>query len=256
MRYAGSGSDSGLSPIRRVVVVVPAKNEEDLLGECLESVRMSRAFLEREACGARSLSISVMVVVDACTDGSERVARSFSGVHVAVVDFSSVGAARAHGVALELARSRVPLSETWIANTDADSVVPLNWIAEQRRLANEGWDVVIGTVRPRRDDLDARRLAAWDSSHSSTEANGHVHGANLGVRADRYRDTGGFSLLPEHEDVELVEALRRNAAAIFATNTCEVVTSGRVTGRTPGGYAGYLRALSATADLAFERDVS
>jgi hypothetical protein len=73
--------------------------------------------------------------------------------------------------------------------------------------------------------------------------NGHVHGANLGVRADAYLRAGGFATLPEHEDVDLVARLRADPRVdVRPSDAADVLTSGRTTGRTPGGYAGYLRA--------------
>jgi hypothetical protein len=73
------------------------------------------------------------------------------------------------------------------------------------------------------------------------EANGHVHGANLGVRASVYRSAGGFADLAEHEDIDLVARCRALGATTVASARADVLTSGRQVGRTPGGYAGYLR---------------
>ena len=81
----------------------------------------------------------------------------------------------------------------------------------------------------------------WLDTHTPGLPNGHTHGANLGMRASTYLGVGGFSDLDEHEDVALVDACRRVGAAICATDAAEVLTSGRFIGRTPGGYAGYLR---------------
>jgi hypothetical protein len=41
--------------------------------------------------------------------------------------------------------------------------------------------------------------------------------------------------------VQLVDACRRLGATVVASDAAEVLTSGRFAGRTPGGYAGYLR---------------
>ena len=82
---------------------------------------------------------------------------------------------------------------------------------------------------------------AWERTHVPGQANGHVHGANLGFRADRYLQAGGYPRLPEHEDVRLVSTLRTLPGIVEeATDACCVLTSGRSVGRTPGGYARYL----------------
>ncbi|PPF86713.1 hypothetical protein C5B96_04850 [Subtercola sp. Z020] len=129
----------------------------------------------------------------------------------------------------------------WIANTDADSAVPPTWLLEQLALAEHGADVMIGTVRPDFADLTPQQVDAWLATHVPGAANGHVHGANLGLRASLYERAGRFQPLDEHEDVDLVGRLRALDARIVPSAAAEVLTSGRQAGRTPGGYAGYLR---------------
>ena len=118
--------------------------------------------------------------------------------------------------------------------------MPPAWITSQLELADAGADVVVGTVRPELDDLSPDQIAAWRSTRVPGHANGHVHGANLGVRADAYAAAGGFPAVAEHEDVDLVARLRGLDARITASAAGEVLTSSRREGRTPGGYAGYL----------------
>jgi hypothetical protein len=101
--------------------------------------------------------------------------------------------------------------------------------------------VMVGTVRPEFSDLPAAQAALWRATHVRGEPNGHVHGANLGVRGSAYAAVRGFVPMPEHEDVDLVHRLREAGFTLVASDDCEVVTSGRVVGRTPGGYAAYLQ---------------
>nr|WP_139316002.1 bifunctional PIG-L family deacetylase/class I SAM-dependent methyltransferase [Cellulosimicrobium sp. CUA-896] len=119
-----------------------------------------------------------------------------------------------------------------------------------RRARRGGRDVVVGTVRPRIEELSPDRAAAWLASHEPGTANGHVHGANLGVRLSVYRAAGGFAPVPEHEDVALVDAARRTGARVVADAEAEVLTSARLVGRTPGGYARHLRDDLVEADVA------
>ena len=222
--------------IDTVAVVIPAHNEEALLEECLASVdRAARA--ARRKVG----EIRVRVVLDACTDRSAAITAQ-RGVPPVSIMARRVGAARRAGVAAAL-RDLDPsrLDRVWTAHTDADSVVPRNWIVHQLALANGGADVVVGTVRPDFADLTAEQIRAWKATYTRGVANGHVHGANLGVRADWLELVGGFHPLPEHEDVELVASLRAAGATIVASDAASVRTSGRPIGRTPGGYARYLR---------------
>lgn len=167
-----------IEAIRALAVVIPAKDEEALLPRLLTSLDAARAALARRHPEVECVSV---LVLDDCRDRSADLAagRLEAIVHL---DAGNVGAARAAGV-----RHAASLLGThwgaraWIAHTDADGRVPPNWLTAQVAAANAGADVVIGTVRP--DRLDPRRRRAWLATRSATP-NGHVHGANLGVRAD------------------------------------------------------------------------
>jgi glycosyltransferase involved in cell wall biosynthesis len=226
----------GHALIDTVAVVIPAHDEEDLLGECLESIRIA----SRTARGLVG-EVRVRVVLDACADRSALIAASHRMRTVSIAAHR-VGAARRAGVAdalrgLDASR----LDRVWTAHTDADSVVPPHWLAHQIALANTGAHAVVGTVRPNFADLSPAQIAAWTATHTPGVANGHVHGANLGVRADWLARVGGFKNISEHEDVRLVASLRSAGAVIVPSDEAWVLTSGRLRGRTPGGYARHLR---------------
>ncbi|MDO4027261.1 glycosyltransferase [Clavibacter michiganensis] len=220
--------------IRAVTVVIPARDEEELVGRCLASVEVAAA--RARADGVR---VRVILVADDCQDRTAEVARA-AGVEVIESAAGRVGAARAQGVDAARAGWDGDDAEHWIGCTDADSAVPPAWITSQLELADGGADVVVGTVRPELDDLSPAQVAAWRATRVPGHANGHVHGANLGVRADAYVAAGGFPAVAEHEDVDLVTRLRGLDARITASAAGEVLTSSRREGRTPGGYAGYL----------------
>lgn len=228
--------------MRAVCVVVPVHDEEELLGRCVAALRHAVTHVESSA---RQVRVEVVFVLDGCTDGSASIAR-LSPFRVVEVSARRVGAARALGVEIALASLRaaegeVPLEEVWIASTDADSAVPAHWVSSQVELASQGADVVVGTVRPDPADLTPAQRAAWQATHVPGRANGHVHGANLGMRADVYTAAGGYPPIDEHEDVALVARARGTGATVVASDDAWVLTSGRQQGRTPGGYARYLR---------------
>jgi hypothetical protein len=229
-------------PIAAFVVVVPVRDEEELLPRCLSGLRDAIATL---AAAHPEVRTHVVLVLDSCTDASAEIARA-SGFPVVEIASQNVGYARAYGVAAALSTQSAsaqstPPAQTWIANTDADSVVPHNWLTHQLELANRGAQLMIGTVRPDVADLDPDRVSAWLATHVPGTANGHTHGANLGIRADAYALLGGFESAPEHEDVALVESARCAGLDLVASDECWVLTSGRTDGRTPGGYARYIR---------------
>lgn len=220
--------------VRHVAVVIPACDEEHLVGRCLASVSAAAHRLPAD------VSVDVVVVLDGCRDGTADVVACFPAVRAVVTRGGNVGRARAAGVRAALDRVRGDLADVWVACTDADSEVPDGWLVDHLRLADSGADVVVGTVRPDPRDLLPDEVVQWQGTRVPGRPNGHVHGANLGVRASAYVAAGGFAPRREHEDVGLVAALHAAGARIVASDEVDVLTSGRREGRSPGGYAGYL----------------
>ncbi|WP_223878547.1 glycosyltransferase [Microbacterium radiodurans] len=221
-----------------VAVVVPVHDEAALLGECLTAIARAVEEARRTRPGIRVVTV---VVLDACTDASEEIALS-SPVEIVRIAARNVGTARRVGVsaALEALGDPAP-GETWVSTTDGDSAVPSSWLSHQLELAADGADVVLGTVRPDFADLTPEHAAHWTATHPRGLPAGNVHGANLGLRADVYLAAGQFADLDEHEDVALVRAARAAGARVEVTDENEVVTSGRFIGKTPGGYAAFVR---------------
>jgi hypothetical protein len=228
--------------VSAVAVIVPARNEENAIVACLDSIAVARQHLA--AVSPRPISVSVAVVLDRCTDRTADRVASFGGVQALITDLGQVGAARAHGSAELLSRSSTPLARLWLANTDADSTVPPHWLSAMVAEADRGADVVLGTVTP--DQFISTALAhAWRSHHIRRDGHPHVHGANFGIRASSYLDLGGWSSLATGEDVLM--ATRATAAGhlqIVRSAGIEVTTSSRLAGRAPLGFANYLRELA------------
>jgi len=161
-----------------------------------------------------------------------------------VCDAKSAGTARRLGVEAVLRFfKRRALTQIWLANTDADTTVPLDWLAVQLELADSGATGVAGIVRLAESGAGAAHeayretyLTAADGTHA------HVHGANLSVRADAYLDAGGWPHLALAEDHCLWQRLRGRGWRICSPVSSVVVTSARLKGRAPGGFADTLRA--------------
>ena len=229
--------------VDRFVVVVPARDEEARITGCLDSIVRAAA-----SAGIRPDRIELVVVADACADATATRARRAMGAAGRVVEVAvrSAGRARAIGTAQGLARWPATAAERiWTAHTDADSVVPAGWLHHHRRVAEVGLAAVAGVVEvdtfEEHDDHTARRhRQAYDGPG---DHHPHVHGANLGVRADAYRAVGGWAAVPSGEDHALWQAVRRAGYPTLSTRTLRVVTSGRRVGRAPAGFAGHLSAL-------------
>ena len=221
-------------------MVVPAHNEQALLPRCL-------AGLDRAGRSA-GLALTVVVVLDGCTDDSrlvvETVSRSVACRVIAVVcDTRCVGAARRIGIQrlLEVLGD----GEIWIATTDADSCVPANWLVRQGVYLGAGAELVAGTVRVRDWDGRSHLRSPWEASYRTPATHhGHVHGANLGFLASTYAAVGGFADVTHDEDLTLVQrAIGRGVSLVWAEDL-PVETSGRSVGRAPHGFSSFLDRLS------------
>lgn len=222
--------------LRAVGIVVPAHDEQALLPACLASLRVAASHPE-----LRDVQVHVVPVLDACSDESGSVAPGAIEVMA-----RNVGVARAAGFAEVLRREAGrPAEQVWLATTDADSVVPADWLVEQVRLAARGVEVVAGTVTVQ--DWSEQPTAVQHEFARTYGVPGeghlHVHGANLGMSAAAYLEAGGVPPLALAEDQALVDVLRARARRLVATGRIPVLTSARRESRTAGGFADHLRSL-------------
>jgi glycosyltransferase involved in cell wall biosynthesis len=209
-------------------VVIPVHDEEKVLADCLEAVRWAAMdpLLDAEP-------VEIVVVLDACADRSAAIAIQHKA-QIVSLNARCVGAARALGASLAL-----DYGARWIAFTDADTIVPANWLSAQLDLyadatcgqvSIEDWSGYPSAVRERylRDySMDAR----------------HIHGANLGISAAAYRAAGGFTALQLGEDAALVSSLLERKGDVRFAGPARVSTSARWESTIEGGFASMLRGL-------------
>lgn len=229
-----------------VAVLIPARNEEKLLPRCLRSLLQAKEKLNRSA------EVDIVVISDRSSDRTAELAAAMLGAHgiVCSVNAGAVGTARRVASKVALRRCAHPLDHCWLANTDADCIVPSDWLANQLSLAKAGIEALAGTVGvdsfeehgPEvRERFRSTYLIGADGSHP------HVHGANLGVRADCYLRAGGWNELPTAEDHDLWRRLSLVRARKLSNCRIQVETSGRRVGRAPHGFAAALAAHNETA---------
>ncbi|PIB42568.1 glycosyl transferase [Pseudomonas sp. 2822-15] len=211
-------------------IVIPAHNEERYISNCLESV-----LLAVEHPSLNSQPVEVLVVLDDCSDSTQALVAAM-GVKSIDVAFQNVGKTRAVG-----AEHLLKAGARWLAFTDADTVVPPDWLARQIEFDA---DAVCGTV-----EVDSWReygevvRTQYLSLYNFIENHRHIHGANLGLSAEAYQSAGGFQHLAAHEDVQLVADLQRIGARIVWTATNPVATSARRDYKCQGGFGDYLASL-------------
>lgn len=234
-------------PIGEIAVVVPARNEARLLPRAILALEETMARLSQTA---PQLRTTLTVVLDSTTDNSTQILAAHPQVHVVSVDFGCVGAVRNAGIAAAVATSGVEPARLWVANTDADSAVPPHWLARHHAFATTGADLLLGTVEPIPGELSETRLARWRASHQLGEGHPHVHGANLGIRAEVFKRLGGFPDVEVGEDRALVSRARASGYQVIATDTCRVDTSARLQSRVEGGFANFLTTLGMPEECA------
>jgi Glycosyltransferase like family 2 len=230
--------------IRGIVVAIPARNEAPSIALTLSSILCSLQDLPD------SLATILCVACDSCVDGTATevrlVANGKTDVLTVEHGWQSVGGARRAAVQAgldALLSAGLNLEQVWIATTDADTAVGTDWLAQQLRYAADGFHAVAGVVDLLRDaDLTiATEKVFRDMYQVSKYGHSHVHGANLGVRADAYVAAGGFPLLQASEDRELWNSLLASGYRCHTTDLLRVFTSARLCGRVEEGFAFALR---------------
>lgn len=229
-----------------LAVVIPARNEAELVGHAARAALVAMTHAERR----RGVRTSLTIVLDSCTDESlMAVTQAVAGdprVSILEVVSGSVGKSRAIGIDHALAEFGGDTEQTWITNSDADSTVPRDWCTSQLAHADSGADAVLGTVFPAQDTASGQLIAKWAAAYRAVNDHPHVHGANLGVRAAAYVAVGGFPHVTCDEDVLIVRALREQGHRVVAAADGSVATSFRGVGRAPNGFADYLTGLHET----------
>lgn len=213
-----------------IAVLIPAHNEEALIAQCLRSVELAA-----QSPALRGEAVTVIVALDGCTDGTEAIATRFGATLVHTAG-GNVGAARAAAAERALA-----LGARWLANTDADTRVPPDWLSAQ--LA-DGADAFCGIVTVDDwSDYCVGMAAAFVGAGTPHDGHPHVHGANLGISAAAYRACGGYAPLRCSEDVALIDAVVASGGTVARRARPCVHTSARRHARARGGFSDYLQTL-------------
>jgi glucosyl-3-phosphoglycerate synthase len=241
----------------RAVVVVPAHNEERLIGRCLQALV--------DQVEVRGDEFEVIVVLDACTDATAARASDFirhiwriksegqgDGPEIHTVEGPGEGAGPARATGMDIGCARLESLGRHgglLASTDADSVVAPDWIARQLEAIAAGAEAIGGEVVLDPSEAEAlpaavladreAQLAARTREAAARGPAEHAHfsGASLGVTPDAYRRAGGMSWMAALEDQELEDRLVAAGVRIHRLRPVSVVTAARTEGRAARGLA-------------------
>jgi len=224
-----------------MIVVVPAHNEADHIEATVAGLLTAKAMLPA------GLSCEVVVVADGCSDDTAALA---SSAEVTVIESAPrcVGLARRLGTEHALTRTDVTPDRVWLVNTDADTAVPRDWLRRHLAHARSGCRAVAGIVEIAASSDHPDLLDRFNQYYklNSDGTHHHVHGANMGVRADAYLAAGGWNPLHTGEDHDLWN--RIVPMGLTASDTLlRVHTSSRLEGRAPDGFARDLTRLAAAS---------
>jgi glucosyl-3-phosphoglycerate synthase len=238
-------------PALRASIVVPARDEETLVGACLAALAAQRE--------VEPAAYEVVLVLDGCTDATAARAAQAAVRHpelrLHVLDEPAGGVGRARRLGMDVACERLLALDRpggLVVSTDADSVVEPGWLAAKLRAARAGARAIGGDIVlvgadddlvRRREARRAVRLAALVGQEPDAE-HPHFSGASIAVTAEAYRLAGGLEPRAALEDEAFERALVRAGVPILRTTAPRVATSARASGRAFRGLA---------RDLAMER---
>ncbi len=215
-------------------VVVPAHQEEARIGDTL-----------RALAAQHDRDFTLVVVDNASTDGTGRVARAFAArapFPVHVIDEPEKGVGCAVDTAFRYAVAR---GATRLARTDADCLPRPGWTAAARAaLDGPGQKMVCGRVTARRDEHGLLGRAGFRAVVAGAAAFGRLRpaharrhgylapyrmhaGNNMAITADLYLRVGGMPRRPSPTDRAFLNRVRRHTTAILRSRTMVVENSTR-----------------------------
>jgi len=214
---------------RKISVVVAARNEENNIGKCIQS-------LLKQTYPANSYEI--IIVDDGSTDKTASIVKSFSerfaNIHLLSFMFDAEQIIGRKPIALS--KGIAQATGEIILTTDADCIVPPHWIEIMANHFEEGVVFVAGPVAERDSNTFFAKMEQLEFLGLITTAAGLIgsgrpiicNGANLAYRKDAFAAIDGFSAKSSSNDDEsLMNKMvhRKIGKVVFAPEADAVVTT-------------------------------
>jgi glycosyltransferase involved in cell wall biosynthesis len=198
----------------KISVIIPAFNEEKFLGNCLFSLK-EQDFKDFE----------IIVVDNNSTDKTAEIAKKFGAI---LVSEKNQGVAFARNRGAKIAKGEI------LAFTDADTILPKNWLLRIQKEFENDKDLVAfgGSCQFYSGPISARLASKFllkpflilDKFFSGGF---NLMGCNVATKREAFFKVGGFNeKLKLNEDVEISYRLRKIGKVKFDPNF-KVKTSGR-----------------------------
>lgn len=203
--------------------VIPAYNEEGLIGKCLESILKQAA--------ERPGEIEIIVVNNASTDRTREIAASFPGVRV--VDEPKKGIVNARHAGF------LASSGDLIANVDADTMLTSDWIEKvfkefsknQKLVALSGPYIYYDLSKTHNFFIKIYYYIGYSShvvNHLILHIGAMLQGGNFILKRSALEKIGGFdtSIVFYGEDTDIAKRIQKVGRVKFTFNL-PMYTSGR-----------------------------
>ena len=180
--------------------------------------------------------------------------RLFDGFVRPVAYEATVGQVRTELIAAAIAAEpALDPARLWVFSTDADSVVPHDWISETLAAAHRAQaDLVAGMTEVSGWEADRQARSAYAAlieAGMTGSGHRHVYAANLAVRYAAYLRAGGFPPVLHGEERALLNAVQAQGGRVLSTLQPLVTTSGRMPGRAEQGLGALLASIAATGKV-------
>jgi len=248
----------------RVAIAIPARNEAGRIAACVGALLPQ---FDRTEVDGR-----VVVLANNCSDGTVDTLSAFSAsessleIRQVVLPPDRAHAGWARRLALDAAFEHLSRPDDVLMSTDADTVVPPDWLERNLHHLDQGHDAVAGWALPLQSEWRAlepqhrhrlnilrkyRTLLAYLSSAGEERWPRHDYegGASIALRAGLYAEIGGAPTPPLGEDRALFAAIRKAGGRIAHPLDVKAFTSCRLDGRAPGGMADTLEQWRIQDDL-------
>ncbi len=237
----------------RIVVAIPAHDEAERIGACLDALAGQRG----------AAAFSIVVLANNCRDETAPIARAPRGLDIRVIEQDFAPPHRSAGHARSAAMEQAANFGEILLTTDADCVPDQDWVQQHSDAFARGVDAVAGRVSADWNELrlhaaDALQIGAleWEylgligeaegvfdpRSHDPAPRHAQRCGANIGITSAMLARVGGVPLLPSGEDRALLYAVERIDGLVRQDCGPHVTASARIEGRAAGGMADALAA--------------